>query len=286
MEVYNQPISMKPLQTLLLLTLLFMAILACNLPSSPAAIGLTFTPTLHLTSTVWPAASITTTPTVSAIPSFTRTPSPIPISTSTLTDTPKPTPTLTNTPIPTYQVLRGEVIADNVVCHYGPGADYLYKYGLVAGSHLDVIGRIEQGKYIEVQAIGGNNPCWVNPDWMKVNSDLANLRPVKVDETNLPLSRRYKPPASVSAKRNGNSVTVMWAPVILRAGDDSGAAPYLIEAWVCQAGQIKFSPTGWRQTSAVITDEAGCDAPSHARLYAVEKHGYTLWVEIPWPPFP
>ena len=277
---------MKPRQTILLLTLIFMAILACNLPSSPAVIGLTFTPTLLITSTALSAASITPTPTVSLITTITGTPSPIPKSTSTSTDTPTATQTLTNTPIPTYQVLRGEVIVDNVVCHYGPGADYLYKYGLVAGSHLDVIGRIEQGKYIEVQAIGGNNPCWVNPDWMKVNGDLANLQPVNADETNLPLSRRYKPPASVSAKRNGNSVTVMWAPVILIAGDDSGAAPYLIEAWVCQAGQIVFAPTGWRQTSAVITDEAGCDSPSHARLYAVEKHGYTLWVEIPWPPFP
>jgi hypothetical protein len=274
---------MKPKQTILLLTLLCLVILACNFPLKTAAIDPTFTPDLQITNTLQPVPSITTTSTPEQKPTFTVSPSPTAISTLTSTGTPTPTQTPTATPIPTYQVLRGEVIVNNVVCHYGPGADYLYKYGLVAGSHLDIIGRIEQGKYIEVQAIGGNNPCWVNPDYMKITGDLATLRPISPDETNLPLSRRYKPPASVSAKRNSNSVTVSWAPVILNAGDDSGAAPYLIEAWVCQAGQIVFYPTGWRQTTAVIEDEVGCTLPSHARLYTVEKHGYTLWVEIPWP---
>ena len=277
---------MKPRKTIPLLTLIFMAVLACSLPFSPEVIDPTSSPEIHITATPWLLPSTTITPTPGQKPTITGTSSPIPSSTITSTTTPTTTQTLTNTPIPTYQVLRGEVIADNVVCHYGPGAAYLYKYGLVAGSHLEVIGRIQQGNYIEVQAIGGNNPCWVNPAWMKVSGDLTALRPISADETNLPFTRRYKPPASVSARRDGNSVTVAWAPVVLRAGDDSGAAPYLIEAWICQAGQIVFSPTGWRQTSAVISDEAGCDSPSHARLYAVEKHGYTLWVEIPWPPLP
>ena len=32
-----------------------------------------------------------------------------------------------------------------------------------------------------------------------------------------------------------------------------------------------------------VQDEAGCQQPSHGLLYAVEKHGYTAPVEIPWP---
>ncbi len=283
---------MKPRYTFFITTLICVVIFACNFPFSPGSIKPTSFAEIYLTATSLPFASLTITPSLEIIPTITRRPSATPVSTSTTTisptstQTPTFTLTPTATPIPTYQVLRGQVITDNVVCHYGPGPDYLYKYGLVAGSNLDIIGRIEQGKYIEVQAIGGNNPCWVNPDWMKVRGDLAALRPVSADDTNLPFTRRYKPPASVSARRNGISVSVSWAPVVLRAGDDSGAAPYLIEAWVCQAGQTVFSPSGWRQNTAVIQDESGCSAPSHARLYAVEKHGYTLWVEIPWPPMP
>jgi hypothetical protein len=278
---------MKTRQIAFVLVLLFITICACNLPLRPDAIspGALSSPVVLSTTQAGLAPTRIDTSSPEPAPSVTPslTPSLTPVSTTTPTATPDPTPAFTNTPIPTYQKLRGEVIVDNVVCHFGPGAPYLYKYGLVAGSHLEVIGRIAQGKYIQVQAIGGNNPCWVNPDWMKVNGDLAVLPPVSPDDTGLPFSRRYKPPAGVSARRDGHSVIIFWAPVVLSLGDTSTAPPYLIEAWVCQAGQIVFSPTGWLQTSAVIEDEPGCAAPSHARLYAVEKHGYTLWIEIPWP---
>jgi hypothetical protein len=272
---------MKRYQTTLLLAFFCLAILACNLPFRSEAINQgnpasaptgSQTPSLTPISTQSPTITATSKPTLE--PTLTETASPF------------PTLTFTFTPVPTYQVLRGEVMVDNVVCHYGPGAAYLYKYGLVAGSHLEIIVRIAQGKYLQVQAIGGNNPCWVNPDWMKVNGNLSDLRPVSPDDTGLPFTKRYKPPAGVSARRDGSAVTVSWAPVVISPGDDSGAPPYLIEAWVCQAGQIVFFPTGWRQTTAVIQDEPGCVSPSHARLYAVEKHGYTLWIEIPWPPQP
>jgi len=272
---------MKTVQTILLLAFFLLAILACNQPFGQGAAN-------QNVPVSTPVSLLTTTMTVTSSPASTETPPPTATSVATFTNTASPFPiqTPTFTPIPTYLVLRGEVIADNVVCHYGPGAAYLYKYGLVAGSHLEVLGHIAQGNYLEVQAIGGNNPCWVNPAWMKITGDPAALRPIGPDDTNLPFTKRYKPPAGVSARRDGNSVTVNWAPVVLRAGDDSGAPPYLIEAWICQAGQMVFSPTGWWQTRAVIQDEPGCTSPSHARLYAVEKHGYTLWIEIPWPSLP
>lgn len=199
------------------------------------------------------------------------------------TVTPSPSSTPTMTPVPTYIKLRGEVIVDQAVCHYGPGAPYLYKYGVYRGSNLEIIARIQLGKYLEVQAIGGTNPCWLNPDYLKIKGDIQNLRPLSPDEVKLPQSPYYGPLTGVSARRDGDAVTIFWNGLKLRAGDDSEQTPYLIEAWVCQAGEILFNPVGSYKTAVKIADEQGCAEPSHGRIYAAEKHGYTRAVEIPWP---
>jgi hypothetical protein len=60
--------------------------------------------------------------------------------------------------------------------------------------------------------------------------------------------------------------------------------PYLLEAWVCRAGQVIFTPVGSYENILTILDEPGCSEPSHGRVYLVEKHGYTSAVEVPWPP--
>jgi hypothetical protein len=68
---------------------------------------------------------------------------------------------------------------------------------------------------------------------------------------------------------------------------------YLIEAWVCQGGKQVFLPIGYVTSFAQnnsmmavkVTDEPGCLDPSSARIYSVEKHGYTVWRKIPWPPY-
>lgn len=213
-------------------------------------------------------------------PENTRPASRTPAPTITATSTPSPTP------VPTYGKLRGEVIVEQAVCHYGPGAPYLYKYGVIQGSNLEIIGRVDQenGVYLEVQAIRGNNPCWINAKWMKVKGDLATIRPVDPQTFQLPMSPYYGPLTGVSARRDGNQVTVFWNRMELRPGDDSEQLPYLIEAWVCRNGQIVFAPSGTNQAALRITDEPGCAAPSHGRVYAAEKHGYTRAVEIPWPP--
>ncbi len=218
----------------------------------------------------------TATPTETSTPTFTAT------ATSTVTAT--PTATASPSAVPTYVVLRGEVTIAHAVCHYGPGAPYLYKYGVVAGSNLEIIRRVELGNYIEVQAIGGNNPCWVREDYFKIDGNLANVEPVDAGDVKLPLSPYYAAPANVNATRSGNEVTVSWNAVVLRAGDDSEQYPYVIEAWVCQGGQMVFTPLGTYQTTLTIQDEPGCDTPSHANLIAAEKHGYTPRVKIAWPP--
>ncbi len=191
--------------------------------------------------------------------------------------------TATITIIPTYIKLRGEVTIDQAVCHYGPGAPYLYKYGVYKGSHLEIIRRVEYGNYIEIQAIGGNNPCWVREDYLDIEGNLASVEPVAAENVKLPPSPYYGPLTGVSASRDGDTVSVFWNPLVLKAGDSSEQTPYIVEAWVCQNGKFVFTPVGTHETAVKITDEPGCEQVSHADVVAAEKHGYTKRVEVSWP---
>ncbi len=238
--------------------------------------------------TATPTASLTATPTSTApptaSPSPTAPPTSSPTATSTATATITPSATPTASPVPTYVKLRGKVIIEQAVCHYGPGAPYLYKYGVYKDSNLEILRRVEYGNYIEIQAIGGNNPCWVREDYLEIKGSLQDLEPVSAADVRLPISPYYTPPTGVSARRDGDMVTVFWNPLALRPGDDSEQVPYIVEAWVCQDGQYVFLPLGSYQAAAQVRDEAGCAFPSHGFLIAAEKHGYTWRVEIPWPP--
>lgn len=263
--------------TALLIIVLLLS--ACASVDTPDPTGTAiFSPT-PLANTL-PAATETQAPTETGVPTAT----PQPSATATQTPSPLPTETASTTPVPTYVKLRGKVIIDQAVCHYGPGKPYLYKYGVYRDSNLEVIGRALQGTYVQVQAIGGNNPCWVNPEYLDINGDINLLEPIHPDDSGVPYTPYYTNVITgVSAQRSGDEVTISWHPFVLRPGDDSEQVPYIIEAWVCRDGQIVFDPVGFWQTSGVIVDEAGCSEPSHARIFAAEKHGYSHWVQIPWP---
>ena len=260
-------------KSLLLIVVLIPLLSACGQPASPPP----------------PARSVSTQPaaTNTSIPSPTRTPVPSltfhPSPSLPPSPTPPPPETPPPTPLPTYTRLRGTVIVAQANCRYGPGYPYLYKYGLLEGNRLEIIGRNEAGTWIEVQAIGGSNPCWVKADLMKIQGDVMAVMPIAPEDVRLPMSPYYGPLTGVSATRQGDEVIVSWKPLVLRAGDDSEQFPYLIEAWVCEAGKIVFTPIGTYATAIKITDQPGCSTPSHARVYGVEKHGYTKWVAVPWP---
>jgi len=145
---------------------------------------------------------------------------------------------------------------------------------------VEIIGRTDRGAWILVQAIGGDNPCWVKASLMDIKGDVMNVAPTYIP---LPPSPYYGPLTGVTAVRAGSQVTVSWHPLSLRAGDGMADAPYVIEAWVCQSGQLVFTPVGAYTNTATILDEPGCRQPSRARIAGAEKHGYTRWVEIPWP---
>jgi hypothetical protein len=197
-----------------------------------------------------------------------------------LTITPSQTPTQIIPPstTPTYAILRSTVL-EQANCRYGPGAAYLYKYGLYPGNNLEVIGRNEPGTWVIVQAIGGNNPCWVKASLMDIHGEVLSLAPAQLP---LPQSPYYGALTGVTSVRKGDTVIISWDPLYLRAGDDSLQYPYLIETWLCHDGQITFSAIGSWETIVTVSDEAGCSTPSQARVYGVEKHGYTAWETIPW----
>jgi hypothetical protein len=114
---------------------------------------------------------------------------------------------------------------------------------------------------------------------MDVIGDVMSVAPTYIP---LPQSPYYVPPTGVAAVRAGNEVTVTWNAISLRAGDETASPPYLLEAWLCQDGQLVFTPIGVYETMVTVVDEAGCTSASHGRVFGVE-HRYTNWVEVPWP---
>jgi hypothetical protein len=281
----------KQIFLILLLGLASMvAAASCNLPLRPTS----FIPSPEPKQDFNPPAAVlisTSTPLLTATQPLTQTPTETPthiptrtpVQTATRTETAQPTQTPTESPTPTitptYAKLRGKVL-QQANCRYGPGAPYLYKYGLYPGTVLEIIGRNDLGTWVVIQAIGGSNPCWVKASLLEIRGDVMSVAPAYLP---LPQSPYYSPLTGVSAVRNGNEVTVAWNALILRAGDDSEQVPYVIEAWVCTSGELVFTPVGSYATLVTIQDEPGCAEPSHGRLAAAEKHGYTTWVEIPWP---
>jgi hypothetical protein len=237
----------------------------------PSPVIPTMTSTQKPTNTTTPLPPATSTPTLTFSPTFTLTPQP--------TETDVPTLTIE----PSYVELRGVVNQGHVNCYYGPSKAYLYKYGLLKGNRLDIIGWLPDTGYLEVQAIGGDNPCWMNMEFMDIDGDVNSVKPVHPDEIKLPMSPYYPALAFAKAERDGDEVTVTWSPLKLKAGDDSEQEPYLLEAWVCRAGRLTFVPVGAYQNQVKVVDEPGCEEPSHARVYGVEKHGYTRYLEFEWP---
>lgn len=204
---------------------------------------------------------------------------PTPAGTPTDTLTPSTTPTITLTP--TYDPPQARVLIQSN-CRYGPGAAYLYEWGLFPGNRLDVIGRNDLGTWLYVNPWNYVDRCWVKADYVDVfRGEIFDAPPYY---SRLPFGELYRPPTNVWAERNGDLVTVTWNAVWMTEDDYRG---YLIEAWVCRDRQIVFEPVGITVgTSATIIDEQGCTHKSSARLYTAEKHGYTQWVMVPWPYHP
>lgn len=255
-------------KNLTFLTLLIAASLACNFAATPPA--------------PVPATEEFAKPENTPAPTFTA--SPIP-ATETFTPLPPPTATITPTTIPVAESLKAVVTAELLSCRYGPGAEYLYLYGLRQGANIELIGRTEGNNWVEV---AGKNLCWVNAKYLNIQGAQENLRITYPAEYKLPVSPYYAPPSVLNAVRDPNNpsqVTVTWTDVTLRAGDEEDANMfiYIIEVWRCEGGKIIFDPLASNYPEVTFTDESGCSAPSHGRVFFQEKHGFAGPAEIPWP---
>ncbi|GAB4533735.1 MAG: hypothetical protein Fur0018_23270 [Anaerolineales bacterium] len=245
---------------------------SCNLPQRvaepiPAVASVTPSGTPHPTERPHPSST--------SIPSLTPSPS------STPTPTASPTITLTPTitPTPTFDFPDATVKVQSH-CRYGPAKAYLHAADLYPGDMGQVWGRSSRSSWLYVRFDKLDYACWVAPSIVDVQGDIHAL---VTQEPRLPVSVLYPPPANVRAVRNGNQVTISWERVPMTEDDDRG---YMLDTYVCQGGAYIWWPVSFKNqytTEYTVTDEAGCPAPSGGKLAAAEKHGYTDWVEIPWP---
>jgi len=208
----------------------------------------------------------------------------IPASTLTATDTPPPTRTPLPSITPTYAILHGKVLPTKLSCRFGPGPDYLYKFGILEGTTIEIIGRMEHSIWVLVRALGDSNACWVKGDLVDIDGDYLTVAPADPHIV-LAWSSTYGAPGGVKATREGDMVTVSWNFVEISPGNDSEQVPYILETWVCQKGEYVFTALGTYTNHIDVLDEPGCAEPSHARVAAAEKHGYTPWAEVLWPPY-
>jgi hypothetical protein len=206
-----------------------------------------------------------------------------------------PTFTLENTPIMDLTNTPGSSVAmvrlpTAAQCLYGPSAVYLNKYTFPAETSLEAVGRSVDGAWINVQTTDHAKVCWLQV--ISVHVETGNPADLpEVDPVLSPYSAKYNAPLkAVSTNRVGNEVTVFWLPVSMTESDYRG---YLIEAWVCQAGQqvfvAKTHVPEYAQNQAntmqavLFIDEPGCSSLSRARIYAVEKSGYSMPYYMVWP---
>ena len=164
-----------------------------------------------------------------------------------------------------------------VNCRYGPGAAYLYKFGLYQGISVEIQGRTDRGDWVYVLPLWYEDGCWIKADLLEVSGDIFSVEPYY---GSLPFSDIYPPPWITDVRRDGDQVFIAWSDVRMTVDKYRG---YLIEAWLCVDGELIFTPVNVDGLVVVLSDEAGCHEPSWGRIYSAEKHGYSKWRIIPWP---
>jgi hypothetical protein len=209
---------------------------------------------LTQTSTAWPTSTMR--PSVSPTP------------------TPSSSPTTTPSPTFTFPRITARMQAN---CRYGPGTAYLYAHGMYNGDMGTVWGRNHSGAWLWIQPDNIAYQCWIAASVVDVQGDIFS---VAVASVRLPHTELYGPPESVTTVRSGDEVTVTWSEVPMTVDDFRG---YLLEVTVCQNSGFIWMAVHTNRFAYTFTDQTNCGADSGGLLYAVDKHGYTDPVEIPWP---
>jgi hypothetical protein len=250
------------------------------------------TATPFSTVTIPPPATETLTST--PMPTFTATETITAMPTATQTATPSVTPSFT--PVPTFAILTGELV-NRVPCFHGPGNLYLYRFGLFPGNRMEVRGKMDvwNGRQTITWLWGLPElfpaECWVNARDVKLDGDPASLEVLYPEKVDLPFLRdqRWPIPQNVEVERLGEQVTIRWDffDVPLGERESENSPRYILEAWLCRDGEVRFTPIPvYEFTRVEVIDQAGCAEPSHGRIVLSEVHGYVGPVEIKWPPHP
>ena len=224
-----------------------------------------------------PTSTRTSTSTITITPTETLTPSMTPTTTKTATSTPTPTSTVSPTITQTLPPPEGVVNVAQANCRYGPGWAYLYKFGLYEGISVEILGRTERGDWAFVLPLWYESGCWIKADLLEITGDIFSVEPYY---GTLPFSNIYPPPWITEVNRDGNEVFIAWSDVRMTADKYRG---YLLETWLCQDGELVFTPVNIDGLWTTFVDEPGCSEPSWGRIYSAEKHGYSKWRLIPWP---
>lgn len=266
----HKPTSKASLQRFGLAVALFMALEGCNLPAASAPPPPTDTGIPMATST--PSPIPTSTPTATASPTATDTASPSP--TPTATDTPAPTDTPTITLTSTPEQVTATAL-ENANCRWGPDAAYLYAAGFSKGEAARVDGKNYARTWLWIQLEGYPFHCWVVASAAAISGNLDQVPPGPNDP---PVNPSVPSASGVHAGRSGATVTVTWSP----------AAPavdlhYLVQARVCNGQYLLEVINTTTGTSYGIQDKEGCSADSSAKLFVVNKLGYSAPVSVPWP---
>ncbi len=239
---------------------------------------------LAVTAACSPASHSAPSPASTVAAGSSSTPAPSPTATALPSTTPTLTPVPSVTPVPTVESLQATVTADLLSCRYGPGPNYLFLYGLRKGANIVLIGRTDGDNWNWVY-VAGQNKCWVKTDFLDVKGNWLGLPVVYPGIARLPVSPYYPPTTVLHATRQGDQVTVEWADIPLRPGDeeDERMQHYVVEVWRCQDGHVLFEPLATNDLSVTFVDQPGCSIPSHGRIFVQEKHGFAGPTEIPWP---
>jgi hypothetical protein len=235
-------------------------------------------------------AEPTTTPTATAsrTPTATKTDTPTPSSTATKTPTPSDTPTPTVAGTATPDFVWGIINVAQASCRFGPGGGYLLATTLYAGDLVEVRGHMELNEnwwFVE-EVLGSERArgCWVSQELIDLGGNASLVYPIDNPHLVLPFTTQpYEALRDVRATRQGNLVTISWAPFDWLPGDQSYQDKYLVEVWICLNGQHVFRAYSTNETSITIEDQQTCSEASRGRAFGSDKHGYTSWVSIPWP---
>jgi hypothetical protein len=197
------------------------------------------------------------------------------------TQPPTPTPDPNATPAPAS--LPQASLPAHTDCLYGPADWYEYKSSFTAGQQLDVVGKSEDGNWLNVEETGGWNACWIEADLAQLLNTQVESLPVVQPVMPLELFGLSSPYAS--AKRDGDEVTLSWKAVRMSADEVRG---YLIRAKLCKDGQIIpqdiFIPMTFETNVGTLTytviDEGGCSDPSEIHMISYTRRGFAYYYQL------